>query len=81
MLQEVLKMIFLKTNTAHANIQGNKQHPNINGQVEFKETKNGVLLTAKIYGLPTSPNKCQGRFFGFHIHGQLLLRYALTHLS
>ena len=60
-------MIFSKKNTAHADIRGNKQYPNINGQVVFKRTKNGVLLTTKIYGLPTS-KKCNGRFFGFHIH-------------
>ncbi len=60
-------MIFSKTNTAHADIKGSKQYPTIKGQVSFKETKIGVLLTAKIYGLPTS-KKCNGRFFGFHIH-------------
>ena len=60
-------MIFSKTKTAHANMEGGKNYPNINGYVEFKETKDGVLLTAKIHGLPKS-NKCKGRFFGFHIH-------------
>lgn len=61
-------MIFLKTKTAHANIRGRKNYPNINGYVDFKETKDGVLLTAKIHGLPKSTNRCKGRFFGFHIH-------------
>ncbi len=53
---------------AKANIKGNTKYPNINGIVTFKETQKGVLLTAKINGLPQSENNCIGRFFGFHIH-------------
>lgn len=53
---------------AKAIIKGGKEYPKINGIVYFKETKEGVLLTAKIYGLPKSKTKCTGRFFGFHIH-------------
>ncbi len=55
-------------NTAKANIKGGKKYPKINGVVTFKETKDGVLVTAKINGLPQSNNNCSGRFFGFHIH-------------
>lgn len=61
-------MFFIKSNEAHAQIKGGKQYSSIRGDVDFKETKDGVLLTAKIQGLPKSPNKCKGRFFGFHIH-------------
>ncbi len=53
---------------AIATIKGGKDFPEINGTVEFKETKDGVMVTAKIYGLPISPTGCRGRFFGFHIH-------------
>lgn len=53
---------------AKAHIKGGKGYPNIDGTVTFKETKNGVLVTAKINGLPQSENSCTGRFFGFHIH-------------
>ncbi len=53
---------------AKAYIKGSKQYPKINGIVTFKETKNGVILTAKINNLPQSKDKCKGRFFGFHIH-------------
>lgn len=55
-------------NTAKAYVKGSRQHPKIDGLVTFKETKNGVLLTAKINGLPQSKDNCKGRFFGFHIH-------------
>ena len=54
--------------TAKANIKGSKEYPNITGTVSFKETKDGVILTANIEGLPHSHSSCNGRFFGFHIH-------------
>lgn len=61
-------MISYIFNTAKAHIKGGKKYPKIDGTVTFKETKGGVLVTAKIKGLPQSSNKCTGRFFGFHIH-------------
>ncbi len=61
----MLKNIFYN---AKAYIKGGKKYPKIHGIVTFKETKNGILLTAKIDGLPTSGTDCIGRFFGFHIH-------------
>ncbi len=54
--------------TAKANIKGGKKYPKIDGTVTFRETKNGIIMTAKINNLPQSKNKCKGRFFGFHIH-------------
>ena len=53
---------------AKAVIKGGKKYPKINGTVTFKESKNGVIVTAKINNLPKSTDKCKGRFFGFHIH-------------
>lgn len=53
---------------AKAHIKGGKNYPNIDGTVTFKETKKGVLVTAKINGLPHSKTNCTGRFFGLHIH-------------
>lgn len=53
---------------AKAIIKGSRKYPKIDGIVYFKETKDGVLLTAKIKGLPTSKSNCSGKFFGFHIH-------------
>lgn len=54
--------------TAKAHIKGGKKYSNIDGIVTFKETKEGVLVTASINGLPQSDDHCSGRFFGFHIH-------------
>lgn len=53
---------------AKAVIKGSKSYPNINGNVIFKQMKNGVLVTAEISGLPSSSDKCSGGIFGFHIH-------------
>ena len=53
---------------AKAHIKGGRKYPQINGVITFKETKEGVLVTAKINGLPQSDTSCLGRFFGFHIH-------------
>lgn len=58
---------------AKAHIKGGKEYPEINGNVYFKETKKGVLLTATIHGLPKMQNGCNGRFFGFHIHERNVL--------
>lgn len=55
-------------NHAKAHIKGGKKYPNIDGIVTFKENKNGILVTAKVYGLPRSKDHCTGRFLGFHIH-------------
>lgn len=55
-------------NDAKATIKGGKLYPKVNGIVTFREVRNGILVTAKINGLPQSKNTCTGRFFGFHIH-------------
>lgn len=57
-----------KCKNAKAEIRGNSEYPNIKGVVIFRETNNGILLTANIEGLPKCQSKCQGNFFGFHIH-------------
>ena len=53
---------------AKADINGGTTYPKIKGQVYFKKTKNGVIVTAQIFGLPTSKSNCKGKFFGFHMH-------------
>lgn len=60
---------------AKAHIKGSSKYPKIDGIVTFKETLDGVLLTAKIHGLPQSEDHCKGRFFGFHIHERNFLQW------
>lgn len=54
--------------TATAKISGSDKYKNIDGKVVFEQTNNGVLVTARIYGLPHSEDKCKNGVFGFHIH-------------
>lgn len=61
--------------TARAHIKGSSQYPDINGFVYFNKVKEGVLLTAKISGLPKPNNNCKDRFFGFHIHERNILHW------
>lgn len=53
---------------ARAIIKGGKDFSKINGNVYFQQTSKGVIVTAKIYNLPTSNRPCESRIFGFHIH-------------
>ncbi len=41
-------------NMARAEIRGGSKYPRIKGIVNFKQTGKGVLVTAKIYNLPTT---------------------------
>lgn len=50
---------------AAANIKGSESYPLIHGRVIFQQKKNGVLVTAEIYGLPDC---CDSGIFAFHIH-------------
>ena len=51
---------------AKAEIKGSNDYPNISGDIYFKESNNGILITARINNLPMGNKK--GRFFAFHIH-------------
>ena len=53
------------SNKAKAYIKGVKAFPKINGLVTFKDTPNGILLTAKINGLPQSNDHCKRKIFWF----------------
>lgn len=56
-------MLFNFFKTADAHIRGGKEYPQIDGIVSFKETKDGVLLTAKVTGLPQSYGPCKRKIF------------------
>lgn len=64
-------------NSAKSHITGGTKFPEINGIITFNEVKNGVILTAKINGLPQSKDHCKGRFFGLHIHERNFLHRKL----
>ncbi len=56
------------SNTVTARIFGFSEYPDIHGSVSFKQLSSGVLVTAEVYGLPNSDEKCDDKVFGFHIH-------------
>ena len=56
-------MFFNLFPTATAHIKGSSKYPKIDGIVTFKETKDGVLLTAKVNGLPQSKDHCTRKIF------------------
>lgn len=53
---------------ARAEIRGGKKYPKIRGVVNFRQTNKGVLITAKVYNLPSKNEKGKRGVFGFHIH-------------
>ncbi len=65
-----LNEIFHRRPQAVAILKGNKDYPRISGEVRFYQTGRGVVVAAEVTGLPVTSNggKCQGSFFGFHIH-------------
>ncbi len=52
---------------AYAHILGHSGYPQLNGTVTFRQTDNGVLVTARVFGLPDQ-QACSSGVFGFHIH-------------
>ena len=53
---------------AAAFMHGSPQYPDIAGIVFFYVRKEGVYVTADIFGLPKGTPPCQNRIFAFHIH-------------
>lgn len=52
---------------ARAMIQGDKDHPELKGMVEFYNTFGGTLVMAEVTGLEDGMGKSNG-FHGFHVH-------------
>ena len=57
-----------KKKEAYAIIKGGEDYPGISGRVRFLQNDNGVLVTARISGLPEQDACCGCGVFGFHIH-------------
>ena len=53
---------------AWARIAGSDAYPEIQGLVEFFQTNQGVIVSAKVVGLPQGKDKCKQPIFAFHIH-------------
>lgn len=53
---------------AAAILRGSAAYPHIQGMVLFYQTSRGVLVTARVSGLPDATDDCRSPIFGFHIH-------------
>lgn len=53
---------------ASASIHGSHEHSSVNGCVNFYEMESGVLVAARLWGLPGPLPHTPQRIFGFHIH-------------
>lgn len=53
---------------AVAYVYGAPSNPDLFGTVEFEQTPQGVLVTAKLQGLPQTQGACASDIFAFHIH-------------
>lgn len=60
--------VFLGKPQASAEIHGSEDYPEIQGNTYFYQTKNGVIVSAEVSGLPTENDICKSPVFGFHIH-------------
>ena len=53
---------------AYALVYGSEEYFTIQGTVLFFPIWGGTLVVAEVTGLPEGDNRCDGHFFGFHIH-------------
>jgi Cu-Zn family superoxide dismutase len=53
---------------AKALVRGSGEYPDIVGTASFFQTKDGVLLSIEVAGLPHEVQPCSAGVFGFHIH-------------
>ena len=53
---------------AVASVHGSSEYPKISGCVYFYQMACGVLIAAKVTGLPDAVSGSSHRVFGFHIH-------------
>ena len=60
--------ILKKSTDAMAKLSGSGDFPDINGIVYLYQTRKGVILAARVTGLPHEPDQCNSDVFGFHIH-------------
>ena len=49
--------------SAKALLKGSSKYPDLHGVVNFKQMKNGVLVTVEVFNLPFE--KCKNEIYGF----------------
>lgn len=68
--RRISRLISLLHQRPHATalLRGSEAYPELQGRVDFYQTRHGVLTAAEIQGLPFAEEPCEKRVFGFHIH-------------
>lgn len=62
------ELLFCRPVSAYAKIAGDVMHPTVGGITEFYQTDKGVIVAARIHGLPNQTGMCKHPIFAFHIH-------------
>lgn len=57
-----------ETPAAIAQVKGSPDYPDINGVVQFYGANNGVIVAARVTGLPKGDGECFKPIFAMHIH-------------
>ena len=57
-----------ETPAAIAQVNGSPDYPDINGVVQFYESNTGVIVAARVTGLPKGDCECLKPIFAIHIH-------------
>lgn len=60
--------IFYRNPNAVAAIRGNREYPEMYGEVKFFRVPMGTVVTAELFGLPDDGKMCAGNVYAFHIH-------------
>ena len=73
--------VLMKKPHAVAEISGEKDYPDIRGEVRFFQTNLGVMVMADIRGLPVMSAKCSYPIFAMHIHSGENCEEPKTHYN
>ena len=60
--------IFYRNPNAIAKIKGNRDFPDLYGEVKFFRVPMGTIVVTELFGLPDNNDMCASNVYGFHIH-------------
>lgn len=67
-MKEAVGTLLFDEPEACAKLAGSEKYPSIQGEVLFYSLWQGTLVAVMATGLPFTEGKCEGCFFGFHLH-------------
>lgn len=60
--------IFYRNPNAVAKIKGNRNYPDLYGEVKFFRVPLGTVVVTELFGLPDEGGDCADNIYAFHIH-------------